>query len=175
MKGQAAIEYLSTYGFAILVIVIVLAVLMNLFSSIGRPEICTVKPSGFSCGDVNPIAYVDANNNLYVTFRFSNNQQSEIKLGKIVCLLSNNEASPNGIGTDKFKDQTIPPGSSLDISNVTCYTTDGSVAKSSEGQDVSLSVLVRYKFINDIPGAPERLAVVKIGTKVVKGTTSENH
>ena len=50
-KGQTAMEYLMTYGWAILVIMVVLAVLFYLGvlnpSSI-TPTICTIKP-GFTC------------------------------------------------------------------------------------------------------------------------------
>ncbi|MCX6777790.1 MAG: hypothetical protein NT157_02800, partial [Candidatus Micrarchaeota archaeon] len=48
-KGQAAMEYLMTYGWAILVIVIVLAALLYLgVFNVRPPEICTFSP-GITC------------------------------------------------------------------------------------------------------------------------------
>ncbi len=48
-RGQAAMEYLMTYGWAILVIVIVLAALLYLgIFNLNPPEVCTM-PAGMSC------------------------------------------------------------------------------------------------------------------------------
>ncbi|MFH0818177.1 MAG: hypothetical protein V1909_06125, partial [Candidatus Micrarchaeota archaeon] len=48
-RGQAAMEYLMTYGWAILVIVIVLAALLYLgIFNVKPPEVCTM-PAGMTC------------------------------------------------------------------------------------------------------------------------------
>jgi len=68
-KGQAALEYLMTYGWAILAVVVVLAVLwyLGIFTP-KAPEMC-VFDSPFSC--VDGIAYVNSS-----TLKFSVGVQS---------------------------------------------------------------------------------------------------
>ena len=58
-KGQAALEYLMTYGWAILVIVIVLGILLLLFTNMSKVQRC-MTPVGFSCGDSQPIVKASA-------------------------------------------------------------------------------------------------------------------
>ncbi len=163
MKGQAAIEYLSTYGFAILVIVIVIAVLMSLFQSVGKPEMCIVKPTGFTCGDIPPRAHLD-NGQLLLDFRFSNEQQQTVNILKIVCVKGSSDTPPSNANWE-VKNIQVTPGNYAELLNVKCYENDGSPVIATEGQDFSGVVFVKYRYANDFANA-ERLAVVRISTKV---------
>ena len=54
-KGQAAMEYLMTYGWALLVIVIVIAILLVILGRMvkGTPD-CTFESAGFVCNQPTP-------------------------------------------------------------------------------------------------------------------------
>ena len=55
-RGRAAMEYLMTYGWAILVIVIVITILaFYLPQLIKTPEGCLFSQPGFSCSDQNQV------------------------------------------------------------------------------------------------------------------------
>ncbi len=164
MRGQAAIEYLSTYGFAILVIVIVIAVLMSLFQSVGKPEMCIVKPTGFTCGDIPPRAHLD-NGQLLLDFRFSNEQQQTVNILRVLCVKGSSDTPPAN-GSWETKNVHVTPGGYVELLNLKCVESDGTTpVTATEGQDFSGVVFVKYRYANDFANA-ERLAVVRISTKV---------
>ncbi len=75
-KGQAAMEYLMTYGWALLVIVIVLALLLIILGGYlqGTPS-CMFEEAGFICNDpVTPVIGGAANNMIYGQFQHAQNE-----------------------------------------------------------------------------------------------------
>jgi hypothetical protein len=81
MKGQAAMEYLMTYGWAIVALVIVIAALMatGVFNpSYMVSEECTMQPD-LSCG--NYVLYTDnTNGQTYLMFRVDNGLGYDIEI-----------------------------------------------------------------------------------------------
>lgn len=152
LRGQAAMEYLMTYGWAILVIVIVIAALLflNPFKS---PETCLFQQPGFSCSDVKPLAYLDpaGTNPSQVQMKFSilNKNPSEVKIYKIVC-------TTKPIGDLKYEDFvgaplsapiTISQGGSSTI-DIPCDAASGSL-KLSVNTEFKGSVAMWYSYSND--------------------------
>lgn len=84
-KGQAAMEYLMTYGWALLVIVVVIAALFFLTQGMFKMESCKFNPVGFSCGDTNPQIYVDATNNVKMSIRVYNQFEQGVDVHNAVC------------------------------------------------------------------------------------------
>src|SRR5271154_5956592 len=80
MKLQSAMEYLTTYGWAILIIAIALAVLFDLISTAaaGPPQTCLL-PAGFSCQN-----YFMAQNGL-LTLNLLQSTQNPISVTAIGC------------------------------------------------------------------------------------------
>jgi len=58
-KGQAAMEYLMTYGWALLVIIIVLALFLWIILGIEPTRECSPTSAGFICSDPMPAMTVD--------------------------------------------------------------------------------------------------------------------
>lgn len=115
MKLQSAIEYLTTYGWAILIISIALIVIFSLISSHPQSQECLL-PSGFSC-----INYFMAQNGL-LTLNFLQSTQYPIQLTAVGC---NN---PEAIGQMDSANQVdfavpanIPIGSNYTAS-IQCFS-----------------------------------------------------
>ncbi|MCC7569923.1 hypothetical protein KO465_01090 [Candidatus Micrarchaeota archaeon] len=53
-KGQAAMEYLMTYGWALLIIIVVMAIFIGLILNIQTPRACDFSTAGFICHDPMP-------------------------------------------------------------------------------------------------------------------------
>ncbi|MEM0200816.1 MAG: hypothetical protein QXD23_00205 [Candidatus Micrarchaeaceae archaeon] len=86
MKGQSAIEFLTTYGWAIIILIIVLAFVVYLLTSLNTvvPNTCTFN-SGFSCTDF----LVETNSlSSTVLMLLSNNQNYPITSATAVVNLS---------------------------------------------------------------------------------------
>ncbi len=72
LKGQSAMEYLMTYGWAILIIAVVLAALFELgvFGTGGTPQAC-IAQSGFICA--SPTFSAGASGGAFIDFSFGQN------------------------------------------------------------------------------------------------------
>ena len=72
LKGQSAMEYLMTYGWAILIIAVVLAALFELgvFGTGGTPQAC-IAQSGFICA--TPTFSAGASGGAFINFSFGQN------------------------------------------------------------------------------------------------------
>ncbi|MCX6774105.1 MAG: hypothetical protein NTY68_03875 [Candidatus Micrarchaeota archaeon] len=168
-KGQAALEYLMTYGWAILVIVIVLGILLLLFTNMSRVEKCLVTPQGFTCGNANPIVSVDSNKNVNIAFRLQNGLSGSVIIDHMLCIQGSEPASVSGFTVSKpasTEAGTVLPGSSYE-DTIPCLKTDGTKLTSNANQPFTGVVLVYYKLDNDIGGTDIfRKAIMSISTTV---------
>ncbi|MBN2477924.1 hypothetical protein JXB01_01400 [Candidatus Micrarchaeota archaeon] len=101
-KGQAAMEYLMTYGWAILVIVIVLAALY--FWLPKGSEVCLFREPGFLC-EGKPQIYMDEGQ-LNIAVRIDNKLSESIESAALVCTdapegdINSNFITIHGTATD---------------------------------------------------------------------------
>jgi len=118
MKGQAAMEYLMTYGWALLVIVIVIAILL-IINPFSAPQGCRFDDLGFSCS--NPVA--DTNGNLYL--RITNAQSSNIILVGATCTTDKSPNAPplqEPIGIDMARQAYLDYGFACNPNAVSLQT-----------------------------------------------------
>ena len=151
--GQAAMEYLMTYGWALLVIVIVIAILliMNPFSA---PQTCKFDQIGFAC------------NNMAVTTSgallgsITNGNNNGIKVIKVTCEKPSTAPTnmTNSGGT------VVARQASFDVpSGVTCTGASGA-----KGVDYSGKIWVYYANDEDNQATyPVRVASANIVTKLI--------
>ena len=156
-KGQGAIEFLMTYGWAIFVILIVLGSLIFYLSQIRAfGEFCFAE-QGFTCNDA--IAIVN-NNNVNVSFIFGNQKDKAITVINATCVRG--EITEN-VGKTIINKEINPGGTT--VMSVLCYE-NGNILKARENQDVQLNVFVWYNFTNDF--VPYRVTKISIKTKTQK-------
>ncbi len=108
-KGQAAMEYLMTYGWAIVALVIVIAALMatGAFNpSYLIAEECTLQPD-LSC--TSHVLYLDTGGTPTLEFRINNG------LGYDIMLTSVKVTSSDNVPYDTSYDVVIPQGTTSDI------------------------------------------------------------
>lgn len=123
MRGQAAMEYLMTYGWAILVIVIVLAVLMFL-NPFKAPETCLFQQAGFSCSEALPMVYQASDDGkTYVSLQLYNKFGKNIQVHKVLCTT----AAIGDVKQEWATDNSvlIGAGSSQRFDKLPCYGADG--------------------------------------------------
>ena len=161
-KGQAAMEYLMTYGWALLVIVIVIAILliMNPFSA---PQSCKFDQVGFACDNAVITA---ANGNLLMGITNGNN--NAINVSGVACTSvksSTVPANPNNVNP-----RIIVARQATFMINSTSPVVAGikcTGASSTVGADFSGKIWIFYKNVEDGPDYPNRTASANIVTKVL--------
>ena len=86
LRGQSAMEYLMTYGWALLVIVIVVAVLLwiNPFKA---PEQCLFDQAGFTCAGQRLVANYTTGLSNVIFADITNGNQKAVRLVGIACVL----------------------------------------------------------------------------------------
>jgi len=165
-KGQAAMEYLMTYGWAILVIVIVLAALLYLgvFNIAGRtPEICTL-PIGLQC----PSFKLNTNGLLNVSL--TNGQPKTIRVFLAACTndpnfnASDTTVGPSATTWTDVADTDIPSADSRYLS-FNCYNSGGGAtpATGAVGDTYRGKLYIRYASTDEL--ANYKVAIGDIVTK----------
>ena len=171
-------EYLMTYGLALFVILIVLAILVAVvLPNLQAPEACQFTQPGFTCNQKPHALVADSNNNVKMLFQLDNAQGKSVDIEGLLCT-----AAPTGnirkIDVTGFG-VTLPAvqmtaGESMsagdvasDISEVIpCVDEDGTVLQLSPNSNFRGSLAVLYRFTDDVPGAPARLAVATVSGNV---------
>lgn len=155
-KGQAAIEYLMTYGWALLVIAIVIVALYMLTQTQTRTETCMMQ-TGFVCND--PLPLLSAKSGL--TFVLHNKMVQGIRVLGSACTTGSPQQVFNFVGNGG----DIPSGSSLQMVIPWCTGSNGAALNLVKGQDFKGYIVIKYRYDNDIEGA-ERIAQGGFSTTV---------
>lgn len=154
--GQAAMEYLMTYGWALLVIVIVIAILliMNPFSA---PQTCRFDSVGFACDNV-AVTTTGA-----LLGGITNGNNNGIIIKGVVCTTDKSSTvpgQPTGFTSTNVARQgtySFPTGTSA----LSCGTTGA------KGADFSGKVWIFYSNDEDDASYPVRTASATLVTKLI--------
>lgn len=154
LKGQAAMEYLMTYGWAILVIVIVLAALWFLSGQFFKaPENCLFSQPGLSCGDTKPTIYNEGGV-VKLSVQVFNQQGQPVIIHQVLCT----NAAVGDIKTDWKSTASAPfgninAGASEIFTGVECLSKGGASQTSltsPAGSDFRGQFVIWYNFGNDV-------------------------
>ncbi len=159
LRGQAAMEYLMTYGWAILVIVIVLAALWFLSGQFFKPpENCLFSQPGLSCGDVKPTIFNEGGA-VKLSVQIFNQQGQKVNVHQVLCTNAAIGDVQKSWGTKFASDLGIPAGGSVkfldgsDSPTVNCISKPGNPAtpvSTPSGGDFRGQFVVWYNFDNDV-------------------------
>lgn len=166
-KGQAAIEYLMTYGWAILVIAIVIVALYVMTQTQVRTELCNIQP-GFVCNDPLPQIYSSAGST-YANFQLHNKMGQAIIVSAVHCTMDSPNEVNEAYATALSPNITIASGTSSKFTSVACERSNTNV-KLASGQDFKGYVLIWYNFENDINTSIRKIAVASISTTIQKAS-----
>ena len=161
-KGQAAMEYLMTYGWALLVIVIVLALLLIILGGYlrGTPS-CVFGEAGFSCSEITPIIKGGATGEIYGQFKHMKEEDIEIKGATFIAGQVNKDFIDTNhlwqyISGSKslaprtpysFGDLIVPP---LSAPGLKVYGTDGTHENTlTPGSQIRGQLWIRYNLRSD--------------------------
>ncbi|MFA5105664.1 MAG: hypothetical protein WC506_01765 [Candidatus Micrarchaeia archaeon] len=144
-KGQAAMEYLMTYGWALLVIVIVISVLLLL--NIGPSAQCNLDDAAIRCDQTLPVIAKDLGGNQLMYVVINNGKSNAINVTGIQC--SKDSAAAVATYVQLNPGVFIPAGSKSAI-NFTCADAAGV----QQGNSFSGKLYVQYKGENDPAGFP---------------------
>ncbi len=161
-KGQAMMEYLLTYGLALFVIVIVLAILVTVvLPALKPPEVCQFQQPGFSCNQ-KQAALVSTGGKLSAIFQLDNQQGRDVTVDFVACL---NDAVGNvnvaEVAAMANPGVSLNAGSSTTF-NIKCNNPDKSQTPLNPNANFEGAIGINYHYNDEVAGAPERLAVATI-------------
>ncbi len=170
-KGQAAMEYLMTYGWAILFIVIVLAILMYYLTQLRPPEACSFFDPGFSCDVKKPVIVSEEGTNyVYVIFRLDNQHGQAVDVHGVLCTTK----SRGDISKSEAYNVTglrMVSGSSHEFDatgRIYCLGDDGERVILGPNANFRGTLAVVYNYADEVTGAPQRMS-----TATLTGTVLE--
>lgn len=178
LKGQAAMEYLMTYGWAILAIVLVIAALIFL-NPFRAPEVCLFEQAGFTCNEPPPQLYADQGGNLKMNAKLWNQVGQPIIIKKVLCtsapgseVPADAEAQAETPGTE-FTLQTGAAfqigGDRQNMQTLQCVDAQGRDITSSSGQEFRGKLVVWYSYSNDIDPNIMHQIKANVISKVTQG------
>ena len=167
MKGQAAMEYLMTYGWALLVIVIVLAILVFYLPRLVKPpQMCMFNEPGFSCNEPPPVIVSESSGNVRVYFKLSNTQGKSIVIKGLLCTtLPEGDITKDMITEDRSVN--MAPGQTKDL-NVTCVDENKNPLALPPNSDFRGTIAVLYNYVPEVSGAPTRIAKAGVTGTVIE-------
>lgn len=170
-KGQAVMEYLITYGLALFVILIVLAILVAVvLPSLKAPETCQFTQPGFTCNMKPHTLVADTDNDVRLLFQLDNGQGKSVIVRGVLCTVA---PAGNVRKTDVTlfsSDLPMAAGESVTVGGpnadiqgvVACENEDGTGLKLAPNSNFRGSLGVVYRYAEDQPDAPDRLAVATV-------------
>lgn len=173
-KGQAVMEYLITYGLALFVILIVLAILVAVvLPSLQAPETCQFTQPGFGCSTKKHVLVADSSNNVRVLFQLDNQQGKSVEILDVMCSSAGpanvRKSDVDSADPSAFVEQMAAGtsrsfgGSASDLTEeIPCYDEQGNQLTLTAGSAFKGSLAVVYRFTEDVPSAPTRLAVATV-------------
>lgn len=164
LRGQAAMEYLMTYGWALLVIVVVLAALLFI-NPFRAPEQCTFDTPSFVCG--KPLLAANNANPaqsgiLYA--KITNGFSSGINVYGVYC--TNSREAPQAPDRRSAQSKFVPANNDCSLEAIKC--TKANNAPISEGEDFSGKLYVYYSLLDDADNFPLRVSSATISAKAQK-------
>ncbi len=162
-KGQAAMEYLMTYGWAILVIVIVLALLAFFLPRLTKvPEVCQFSQPGFGCSE-NPAVVINGTQ-VQAAFNLQNGKGQAVNISKILCTTGSSSDANYSFATPvAAADQLVPAGSTKRMSAI-CVDVNGNPISLTPNSDFKGSIVIYYNYVNDVTTIPRPADATLTGT-----------
>lgn len=179
-KGQAMMEYLMTYGLALFVILVVLAILVAVvLPNLQAPEACQFTQPGFTCNQRPHAIVADANGDVKVLFQLDNAQGKTVNVENILCTTSpignirKNDVEAFGVAVPPLE-QEMTAGQSKSVGDaasaitpvIWCIDESGTTLQLAATTNFRGSLAIVYRFTDDVPGAPSRLAVATLSGNV---------
>ncbi len=179
-KGQAIMEYLITYGLALFVILIVLAILVAVvLPSLQAPETCQFTQPGFTCNQKPHALVADTGNNVHILFQLDNTGGKSVVVSEILCSaappsnIRKSDIDANGVtlttavpmasGESKTVGDTVKSDRKVQVD---CKNEDGTAMKLSPNSNFKGSLAIVYSYSDDVPGAPPRVAAATVTGRV---------
>lgn len=172
LKGQAAMEYLMTYGWAILAIVLVIAALIFL-NPFRAPEVCLFEQAGFTCNEPPPQLYVlgsDPEGNLYMNVKVWNQLGQPIIVKSVMCTSAPGTEVPQD-GKMPVSGMSVQTGASATFSGQTaipCVNSQGQQIRTSPGQEFRGKLVIWYNYENDIDQSVQHQIKANVISKVTQ-------
>jgi len=169
-------EYLVTYGLALLVILLVLGILFAVvFPMLKAPSDCKFTDPSFSCNQKQHALVADTSNNVNILFQLDNTGSSAIQVLDVICTTK----AAGNLKTTDFKgaltateqatlssSQSMtfgPPSSAATVKkDITCTKDDGSNVVLTPNSQFHGTLAIQYKNTEEVPGAPPRIATATV-------------
>ena len=165
-RGQAAMEYLMTYGWALLVIAVVIAILLANFPQASQG--CRFDQIGFTCSQ--PL--MDTNGTLYL--KLTNGNSNTVIIHALNCSTDTSPTPPSYTELPASQQPKLQSQQTWELNNsgtpgIPCYDALHNALKPAAGSAFSGKLWIFYKNEEDGVGYPVRSTSATVNTKVVQG------
>ena len=173
-KGQAMMEYLMTYGLALFVILIVLAILVTVvLPSLKGGEQCTFTQAGFSCNQKQAVLTAGSGNVVSLLFQLDNGKGRDVIINRTLCT-----TAPIGNvvrDTVNSRGTAVAGGSSTMVAgatsnfNIPCIDENGRPVTLAPNSNFKGTLAITYNYVDEVSGAPARLDVATVSGTIQQG------
>lgn len=152
MKGQVGVEYLVIYAIALVILIVVVGLVLQMFTSASYTPRCTSDNPMLACKDnVFGLTKNSTGNNLVAALRLLNGNQKDIVVLAAACY--SGKTAPSGLRYALINGTTgiiIKAQEARDITNVGCVDQSNNPISFSSGAGFDGTVEVVYRFTDDV-------------------------
>ena len=160
-------EYLMTYGWAILVIVIVLAILAFFLPNlISVPQTCQFSQAGFDCSE-NPAVISNSSKagQVEASFNLQNGKGQTVDVKAVLCTTSSLADADRSFATViATADQSLAAGATKQFRNIACVDNQGLPIVMEPNTDFRGRIVIYYNFRNDVTNVERPADAILTGT-----------
>ncbi len=165
-KGQAAMEYLQTYGWAILIIIVVAAIFLYLTSTLSAPQYCFFDQQGMSCSDPVPVIAQDGK----IFSKLINGYGNNIIVRGFLCVDKQDLPNYNDDRVSKeMNGQIVKRGSAFLSGDYNLYCYEGPNVVDLEKSSFSGHIYLWYNYVNDPATVGPRLMQANFNVAIGDG------
>jgi hypothetical protein len=158
-------EYLMTYGWAILVIVIVLALLAFFLPRLTKtPEVCQFSQPGFGCSDNPAVVINSSTQQVEAAFNLQNGKGQAVNVSKILCTTGSFSDANYSFATPVTPGNELVPAGSTRRMSAICVDANGNPISLTPNSDFKGVIVIYYNYVNDVTTIPRPADAVLTGT-----------
>ncbi len=149
MRGQVGVEYLVIYAIALVILLVVVGLVLQMFTSTSYTPRCTSDNPMIICKDnIFGLSKNSTGNNLVASVKLLNGNQRDITILAAACYVG--KTVPSNLRYTSLGNINVRAQETRDITNIGCVDSNNQLVSFSSGAGFDGTLEIVYRFTDDV-------------------------